>query len=188
MAAVRAMANPPSQRKLQFSTRRSHHAICYEVQPQKTPVWCVAASIEMLLDFYRYEYTQQRLAAKLGLGTTSNPTGLPNGMEGKVVDLIEAMTSKALDVTVKSLDGKDKDLIWADVRDEIVANRPVISFIPGHARTIAGYLDAEAAASLLGTPSRHLLVYDPASGGANRWENVATHVYRFAFKARLRLE
>jgi hypothetical protein len=181
------MADPPSQRKLQFSTRGSNHAICYEVQPQMTPVWCVAASTKMLLDFYRYEYAQQRLAGKLGLGTTSNPTGLPNGMEGKVVDVIDAMTSNALDATVKSLDGKDRDLMWADVRDEIVANRPVISFIPGHARTIAGYLDAEAANSSVGTPGRYLLVYDPAMGGGNRWENVRTQVYRFAFKARLRL-
>lgn len=179
------MADPPSQRKLQFSTRGSNHAICYEVQRQATPVWCVAASVKMLLDFYRYEYTQNRLAAALGLGTTSNPKGLPDGMEGKVVSTIKAMTSNALDVAVL------EHPTWADFRDEIVANHPVISFIPGHARTIAGYLDSEPAASPLSTP-QFLFVYDPtpaAMGGGHRWENAALipQLYTFAFMARLQL-
>lgn len=174
------MANPPNQRKLQFSTRGSNHAICYEVQPQATSVWCVPASVKMLLDFYRYEYTQKRLAAALGLGTPANPSGLPKGKEGKVVSIIGTMTSKALDV--RKLEGPT----WADFRDEIAANRPAILFLPGHARTIAGYDDPGPVASPLSTP-RRLLVYDPAMGGGHFWEDPDAQVYTFAFMARLHL-
>ena len=45
--------------------------------PQGSNVRCVGASVQMLLDFYRYEYTQVRLAQELGLGTVSDPNGLP---------------------------------------------------------------------------------------------------------------
>lgn len=177
------MANPPSQRNLHFSTRGSNHSICYDVRRQATSVWCVPASVQMLLDFYRYEYTQNRLAAALGLGTSSNPTDLPVGMEGKVVNIIEAMTSKALDVTMHN------DPTWAYFRDEIVANRPVISFVPGHARTIAGYSVTGSAASGL-SPSRYLLVYDPsppAMGGGTYLEDENVQIYTFAFTARVDL-
>lgn len=177
------MANPPSQGELHFSTRGSNHATCYEVRRQATSVWCVPASVEMLLDFYRYEYTQKRLAAALGLGTPSNPTDLPVGMEGKVVNVIAAMTSKALDVTMHN------DPTWADFRDEIVANRPVISFVPGHARTIAGYSDTGPVGSAL-SPSRLLLVYDPsppAMGGGTYLEDENVQTYTFALMARLDL-
>lgn len=174
------MANPPNQRKLQFSTRGSNHAICYEVQPQATSVWCVPASVKMLLDFYRYEYTQKRLASALGLGTRANPSGLPKGKEGKVVNVINAMTSKALNVTMV------EDPTWADFRDEIVANRPAILFLPGHARTIVGYDDPGPEASPLST-ARMLLVYDPAMGGGHFWENPDSQTYTFAFMAQLQL-
>ena len=85
----------------------------------------------MLLDFYRYEYTQTRVAAALGLGTQSSPKDLATGQEGIVVNAIEALTSNALDVT--RLDNPT----WDTFRDEIVATRPVISFVAGHARTVA---------------------------------------------------
>lgn len=180
------MANPSPGKPLRFSTRISSHATCFEVRPQTTSVWCVAASVEMLLDFYRYQYSQPRLAAELGLGTHANPTDLPNGMEGKVVSLIEAMTSNALDVTMQDLT-MHNETVWTNFRKEIVANRPIISFIYGHARTVAGYLDPGEATSLFGAPGRYLLVYDPAMGGGHHWENVDTMVYTFAFMARLHL-
>lgn len=178
-----AAGAPSSKGELQFSTRGTNHATCYEVQGQATPVWCVAASVEMLLDFYRYQYTQQRLAKALGLGTTANPTDLPAGQEGTVVTVIEAMTSNALKVKIKA------DPTWADFRDEIVANRPVISFVPGHARTVAGYIDTGPVTSALG-PFRGLLVYDPwppKKGVVSRWENVDVQIYTFAFMARLKV-
>ena len=137
----------------------------------------------MLLDFYRYEYTQTRVAAALGLGTQSSPKDLPTGQEGIVVTAIEALTSNALDVT--RLDNPT----WERFRDEIVANRPVISFVPGHARTVAGYTDTGPVTSAL-SAFRGLLVYDPwppAQGVVTRWENVDVQIYTIAFTARLSL-
>ena len=180
LAGGRAMANPPSERNLQFSTTGSDQAICYEVQPQRTSVWCVAASMKMLLDFYRYEYTQQRLAKELGLGTLANPKGLPISKVDKVGKVIGAKTSKALVVT------KLESPTWEDFRDEIAANRPAILFLPGHARTIAGYKGPGPVPSPLSTP-RRLLVYDPAMGGGNFWEDPDSQVYMLAFMARLNL-
>jgi hypothetical protein len=182
-AGTTGAGSPQSQGELQFSTRGTNHAVCYEVQGQTTPLWCVAASVEMLLDFYRYEYTQTRVAAALGLGTPSNPKDLPSGQEDNVVNVIDALTSSALDVT------RLNNPTWEDFRDEIVANRPVISFVPGHARTVAGYTDTGPVAALLG-PFRGLLVYDPwppINGVVTRWENINVQIYTIAFTARLGL-
>jgi hypothetical protein len=174
---------PSSQRELHFSTRSSDHATCYEVQGQATPVWCVAASVQMLLDFYRYEYTQDRVAKALGLGTRGKPKELASGNEGKVVKVLRDLTANALDATMV------KDPTWDDFRDEIVANRPLISFVPSHARTVAGYLDTGPVTAQLG-PFQGLLVYDPwppDMGVVTRWENFDVQIYEFAFLARLHL-
>jgi predicted RNase H-like HicB family nuclease len=48
-------------RELHYSTRDVTHFPCYELRGQETNVWCVGASVQMILDFYRYEYTQTRL-------------------------------------------------------------------------------------------------------------------------------
>ena len=83
---------------------------------------------------------------------------------------------------------------WAVYRDEIDAHRPVISFIPGHSRTVAGYTEARIALSGE-LPYRGLLVYDPGpatdcdhpevGGSITRWENFRTTTYRYAFTAEL---
>jgi Peptidase_C39 like family len=141
-------------RELHYSKRNTDHFTCYEVRGQETSVWCVAASVQMLLDFYRYEYTQVRLAAELGLGTLANPNGLPYSRDGDVVTVIEAITSNALDAAMNTTP------TWSEFRTEILANRPLISFVPGHSRTVAGYTRV----GLTGfgfSPFRGLLVYDP---------------------------
>ena len=170
-------------RELHYSTRDTDHFTCYEVRGQETSVWCVAGSVQMLLDFYRYEYTQVRLAAELGLGTLANPNGLPYANDGDVVTVIEQMTSNALDATMNTTP------TWAEFRNEIRANRPLISFIPGHSRTVAGY--TRSGLSIFGlTPFRGLLVYDPwppNAGVITRWENFDAQTYRRTFTARVTL-
>lgn len=165
-------------RELHYSTRNTDHATCYEVRGQQTNVWCVGASVQMLLDFYRYEYTQVRLAQELGLGTLSNPNGLPYARVGDVVTVIENLTSNALDVTMITNPG------WSVFRNEILANRPLISFIPGHSRTVAGYTRSLLIPAPLGF--RGLLVYDPwppNAGVITRWENFDTQTYQYAYTA-----
>jgi hypothetical protein len=169
--------------EIHYSPQTADHAVCFELRGQETNVWCVGASVEMLLLFYRYSYTQTRLATELGLGTPSNPNGLPYGQEQKVVDTIEKMTSNALDASMIA------NPTWTVYRNDLKATRPMISFIPGHSRAVAGY--TRSLLALAGfTPFRGLLVYDPwppNAGVITRWENFDTMTYRFAFTAALTL-
>jgi hypothetical protein len=168
-------------RELHYSTSNADHHPCYELRGQQTSVWCVAASVQMVLDFYRYNYLQTRLATELGLGTLSSPSGLPYGDEQLVVDTLEDLTSNALDA------GMNWSPSWSEFRTEIRANRPLISFIPGHSRTVAGYTRSGLPWI---SPFRGLLVYDPWPpnvGVITRWENFDTQTYRVTFNARLTL-
>lgn len=170
-----------ASRELHFSTRNSDHFTCYEVRGQETNVWCVGASVQMLLDFYRYEYTQVRLASELGLGTLANPAGLPYSRDGDVVTVIEKMSVNALDASMNTSPS------FSEFVTEIDANRPLISFVPGHSRTVAGYYRSYL--SIIGAPSFHgLLVYDPwppNAGVTTRWENYNATTYRRTFTARV---
>jgi hypothetical protein len=171
------------RRVLRYSTRNADHDVCFELRGQETNVWCVAASVQMLLDFYRYEYTQVRLARELGLGTLSNPSGLPYSQDALVVTVLEAMTGNALDATMNTSPS------WTEFRSEIRANRPLISFIPGHSRTVAGYTRSGLVLAGL-SPFRGLLVYDPwppNAGVITKWENFDTQTYRRTFTARVTL-
>ncbi len=173
-------------REIHYSPRADDHYPCYELRGQQTGVWCVAASVEMLLNFYRYQYDQPRLAQEMDLGTCDHPNGLPYGEEHKVVDTIEKLSSNTLDATSIA------NPPWTTFTTEIQANRPLISFIPGHSRTVAGYTRTLIALPGL-TPFRGLLVYDPwpptdcahpeAGGVITRWENFDTQTYRYAFTA-----
>lgn len=166
-------------REIRYSLRTSHHTPCYELRGQETNVWCVGASSQMLLDFYRYEYTQDRLAQELGLGTKSNPNGLPYSQVAHVVTALEALTGNGLDVTMIT------DPTFATFRNEIRANRPLISFVPGHSRTVAGFTETRIPV-LFGGSNRGLLVYDPwppNAGVITRWENFATQTYQYAYTA-----
>jgi hypothetical protein len=169
-------------RELHYSTRHADHVPCYELRGQQTNVWCVAASVQMLLDFYRYEYTQVRLAQELGLGTLTAPNGLPYSRDNDVVTVIEAMSRDALDAAMNT------SPTFSEFVAEIDQNRPLISFVPGHSRTVAGY--TRSFISVIGLqPFRGLLVYDPwppDAGVITRWENFNATTYRRTFTARLR--
>jgi hypothetical protein len=169
-------------REVHYSPRDADHAPCYELRGQQTNVWCVAASVEMVLNFYRYTYDQVRLAQELGLGTPTSPNGLPYSRVGDVVTVMERLTSNALDVTMHVNPG------WDVFRDQIRANRPLVSFVPGHSRSVAGYTRT-LIALVNQIPFRGLLVYDPwppTTGVITRWENFATHTYQYAYSSVLR--
>jgi hypothetical protein len=170
-----------NSRELHYSQLNSDHDPCYEVRGQITNVWCVAASVQMLLDFYRYNYEQTRLASELGLGTINNPNGLPYSQDSMVVTVIELLTSNALDATMNTTP------VWDEFVAEIMANRPLISFIPGHSRTVAGFTETSIFGWYL---FRGLLVYDPwppTSGVITRWENFGATTYRRTFTAQVHL-
>lgn len=193
-SVTEALLQMTDTRQVGYAPHPGDHTPCYELRAQRTPVWCVAASTEMLLDFYRYSYDQIRIADELGLGTCATPSGLPYSQVGKVVTVIEKLTSNSLDATMYTNPG------WTVFRDEVRANRPLISFIPGHSRTVAGYTSSMI--HLPGQlPFRGLLVYDPwppgpaapgqcssadVGGVITTWENFATQTYQYAYSAVLR--
>ncbi len=168
-------------RQVAYGPRAGDHVPCYELQGQETNVWCVAGSVQMILDFYRYNYDQTRIAADLGLGTLANPNGLPYANDSLVVTVLEALTSNALDANMTTSPS------WTEFRNEIRANRPLISFIPGHSRTVAGYTSTRI---FLWYTFRGLLVYDPwppTTGVITQWENFDASTYRRTFTAAVKL-
>lgn len=168
-------------REIHYSSRSGDHFTCYELRGQLTNVWCVAASVNMILDFYRYNYDQTRLAQEIGLGTVAMPNGLPYSRIQDVVTVIETLTNNALDSDMNTTP------TWTEFRDEIRANRPLISFIPGHSRTVAGYSQQTGGGWYL---FRGLLVYDPwppTTGVITRWENFDTQTYIVTYRAHVTL-
>jgi len=122
--------------EIHYSRRNTDHHVCYELRVQETSVWCVAASVQMLLDFYRYNYLQTKIAQQLGLGTLANPNGLPYARVGDVVTQLQVMSSNV--ITAKILTSPT----FYDFASEMDQNQPMISFIPGHSRTVAGYTES----------------------------------------------
>jgi hypothetical protein len=168
--------------ELHYSPLTSDHYVCYQLRPQQTSVWCVAASVEMLLDFYRYDYEQTRIAEQLGLGTISNPSGLPYSRDHDVVTALESLTGGALEAQMV------EPVVFDLFIGQIEAARPVISFIPGHSRTVAGF--TETFSELPALRFQGLLVYDPWPPGAGlitRWENFNAMTYRKSFTAEVKL-
>lgn len=167
--------------ELHYNKQSSSHHTCYELHGQETSVWCVAASVQMVLDFYRYNYTQSRIAQQLGLGTLAHPNGLPYSRDNDVAVALHAMSNNALTAAMLTAPP------FSTYVSEIQANRPMVSFVPGHSRSVAGYTRANFV--ILGhTGFQGLLVYDPwppNSGVITRWENFNTHTYRRAFTARV---
>jgi hypothetical protein len=135
----------------------------------------------MILDFYRYNYAQTRIADELDLGTLANPNGLPYSRDADVVTVMEGLTNNALDANMNTTPA------WSEFVNEIRANRPLVSFIPGHSRTIAGYTYTRLGGWYL---FRGLLVYDPwppTTGVITRWENFDNQSYRRTFTAHVTL-
>jgi hypothetical protein len=169
--------------ELHYSHHYADQSSCLGLLGQETNRWSAAASAQMILDFYRYRYDQDRLATELRLGTEEHPTGLPPGREFDVVLALENLTGKALSATLSTTP------TFAEYRSEIRANRPVISFIPGHSRVVAGYTRTSSLL-LIGASFAALQVNDPwpANGGVvTRWENVDTIVCRRTVTAQVTL-
>lgn len=166
-------------RELRYRPDTAEHTPCFQLRGQITNVWCVAASVQMLLDFYRYYRPQTTLAADLGLGTINNPNGLPYSQDTQVVTVLEDVTDHGLEASMNT------SPTWNEFVAEIQANHPLISFIPGHSRAVAGYTSTSLFGWFL---FRGLLVYDPwppTTGVITRWENFDTQTYRRTFSAQL---
>jgi hypothetical protein len=152
-----------SQKLIQFSPRCTTHN-CYALYAQQTNVYCAVATGQMILDFYRYYYTQDEIAVAMGTG----PYGTYNSGQ---VNGYETLSNYCLDAVY------DSTANWGEAKAEIDANRPLKSGIPGHARACFGWKRQNI--YLVGTkPKLWLYILDPwpwnasiCSGGAMYWED-----------------
>ncbi len=150
-------------RELKYAPRCTPHN-CFELRAQKTNFYCAVATGQMILDFYRYYYSQDAIAR--AMHTTSGGTTL-NGQ----VDGYETLSKGCLDASI------DYSANWWEAASEINSNRPLKSGIPGHARACAGWKKSNI--FVIGTgPQRWLKIYDPwpwnpnpCRGGRIYWEN-----------------
>jgi len=152
-----------SSKTIRFSPR-CNTPESFELYAQKTNVYCAVATGQMILDFYKYHYTQNQIATAMGTGSggTSN-TGQVNGYE--------SLSKNCLSATY------DNTANWYEARNEINANRPLKSGVPGHARACAGWRQQRI--WIIGQqPKRWLKIYDPSpwnadicKGGRVYWEN-----------------
>jgi hypothetical protein len=152
-----------SSKTLKYSPRCSPHD-CFALYAQKTNVYCAVATGQMILDYYRYYYSQDDIATAMvtGPGGTTNP-GQVQGYE--------TLSKNCLDATY------DSTANWSEAKAEIDANRPVKSGVPGHARACAGWKRQNI--FIIGQqPKRWLKIYDPwpwnadiCNGGKIVWED-----------------
>lgn len=152
-----------SSRRIQYALRCPTHD-CFVLYGQKTNVFCAVATGQMILDFYRYYFSQDQIATAMGTG--SGGTSNPGQVQG-----YESLSNNCLDA---AFDGTAK---WMEAKSEIDANRPLKSGIPGHARACAGWKRQNIC--LIGQKPKHwLLIFDPwpwnadiCKGGKIYWED-----------------
>ena len=114
-----------SQKLIQFSPRCPTHN-CYALYAQQNNVYCAVATGQMLLDFYRYYYTQDEIA--VAMDTTPFGTSNPGQVNG-----YKTLSNYCLKAVY------DPTANWNEAKAEIDANRPLKSGIPGHARACFGW-------------------------------------------------
>lgn len=152
-----------SEKVLAFAPRCNGHE-CFELYGQHTSVYCAVATGQMILDFYRYHFDQDTIAAAMGTNATGTTFA---GQELGYETLSNGCLEAAHDFTPT----------WAEAKAELDANRPCKSGISGHARACGGWRRQNI--TLLGaTPKRWLKIYDPwpwntdiCQGGAVYWED-----------------
>ncbi len=161
-----------SQRVIKFCKHCTTHD-CFALHAQKTDTHCAVASGQMLLDFYRYYYTQDQIATEMGY-----IPGAGCYIDG-IVDGLENLTHNCMNIVL------DSSPTWSSAAAEINQNRPLMTTIPGHARTCFGWKRANIWA--VSTP-RPLWLYildpwlwnaDICAGGEIYWEDwyAITHLH-----------
>jgi len=154
---------PTSQNVIHYSPHCTTHD-CWKLLAQQTDMYCAVATGQMILDFYRYYYSQAEIAAAMGTGAggTSND-GQTQGYQKLSYYCLEPVIDTSAD--------------WAEAKAEIDANRPLKSGISGHARACFGWKRANIWIVSLPQP-KWLYILDPwpwnadlCMGGAEYWED-----------------
>jgi hypothetical protein len=144
-------------RILTFCSHTYSHE-CFVLHGQENGYYCVVATGQMLLDFWRYNYSQTQIAS--AMGTTSGGTSYTGEVNG-----YKSLTCSHFDAQSDSSPTFDK------AKAQIDANRPFDYSYPWHAMACAGY--SQQNIYLAGTqPIKQLYLYDPSpvNKGTIRWE------------------
>jgi len=160
-----------SQKIIQYCKHCQTHD-CYALHAQMTDHHCAVASGQMLFDFYRYYYDQNQIGTAMSIGPYGcSITGIMDGLKN--------LTYNCMNITL------DSSPTWGEAAAEIDNNRPLMTLIPGHARTCFGW---KASNIWIVTKPRPqwLYVLDPwpwnadiCKGGAIYWEDwyAINHTY-----------
>lgn len=107
------------------------------IRPQEQDLWCAPASLQMILEHFRYRFEQLDLAKALRVDNGSTGFPLP-ASQSRITEVeAETRTEGALDVAWIPFPE------WKDYANAICQFRPVLSFIWGHVRVAAGALFAK---------------------------------------------
>ncbi len=142
---------------LTFCTHGFSHE-CFRLHGQENGVWCVVATGQMILDFWRFYETQTNIAAAMntGVGGTSY-AGEVNGLGSIACSHFNAT--------------HDANPTLTEALAEIDANRPFDYSYSYHAMACAGYRRLNLL-KYFADPQYSLLIYDPSpvNVGTIRWE------------------
>jgi len=138
VAALRAFA--PSS-PLQVSAKHlpncatSGESACFSPETEAEKPWCVAACVQMVLEYFGIAAPQDGLAGQLGLGPQNDPIFMPCGTEFKVITTIESQSQAKLHAEMNTC----PITFWDAMVQEINSGRPAILMANGHARIVTGY-------------------------------------------------
>jgi hypothetical protein len=133
--------------------KQTDKSLTVQLEGQDSTFFCAPAVGQMILQYFKFDVSQDGVAKAMGTG----PTGTPVSKEAAAY---EALSNDALTATL------DLTPTFATAQTEIDNGRPLKSGVPGHARTVAGYrLDGQ----------QWLYIYDPwpTGKGSIYWESWA---------------
>jgi len=138
----------------------------YPLRGQLNEVWCVPASLEMILAFYCFDIDQESIAKMLCLEMGGSVYEFDLKRIADLPGALIVLSNYALTGSLRLAPS------WEVFRNEIDAGRPIVDIIDGHARTIAGYVSL----SMHGQDILNgLVVFDPSpstEGTIICWESV----------------
>jgi hypothetical protein len=158
--------------KVRYSSQSEAHE-CFALYAQKNNRFCAMASAQMILDFYRYSYSQDAIATEMG--TPDDGITLTQYEQQRAA--YESLSGNGLVATL------DRAPCWQRAKAEIDANRPLKSGIIRHARVCTGWLE-EPETGVGARPRQWLRLHDPLpahadllKGGTTTWEAWTEHTH-----------
>jgi hypothetical protein len=164
-----AMLQPLYKSKILTFCKHGHSHECFRLHPQPKSGYCVPATGQMILDFWRYYYPLNKIAKEMNTSWIGFPI---NDYVTTVNDEVKGLES----LTCDHFDAQsDLNPTFNKVMQEINANRPFDYSYAEHATACAGY--SKATIQISGTiPMQSVYLYDPwpANNGSIRWETFET--------------